>query len=66
MEYFSVGDASDPMTEYDCSWGDDLGFKCPSRLRIHARPTREEVGSVGDICNVLNTFFFCYSGEEIC
>ena len=53
VEHLSVGDASVSVTEYDRSWGDDLGFSCPGRLRILARPTREEVGSVDDVGDVL-------------
>ena len=66
MEHFSVGDGSIPMMEYDCSWFDDLGFSCPGCLRILARPTRKEVGSVDDICDVLSKFVVFCSGEEVC
>ena len=65
MKQFSVGDASVSMPEYDCSGGDDLGFSCPGRLRILARPTREEVGSVDDVGDVLGKRVVFGPGEEI-
>ena len=65
VEHLSVGDASIPVTEYDCSWGDDLGFSSPGRLRILTRPTREEVGSVDDVGDVLGKRVVFGPGEEI-
>ena len=63
MEHFSVFDCSIPMSEYYCPWGDDLGFACAGRLRIFTRPTREKVGSVYDVCNVLCKRIILGSGE---